>query len=112
LQWFSLPFHDFKILSNDFNSMLWVYLIFGAKTSSNTDKRVKLIEPVKQKERRGGHWAITGPLAWSGPSAIGGPPAMEWALASGGPTAFDGPPAFDRPPASIGSLPSMGPHLR
>ena len=75
--------------------MLWVYLIFGAKTSSHTDKRVKLVKPVKQKERRGGHRVFTGPLAWSGPSAIGGAPAMEWALAFGGPTAFDGPPAFD-----------------
>ena len=89
-----------------------VYLIFGAKTSSNTNKRVKLVESVKQKERRGGHWAFTGPLAWSRPSAIGGLPAMEWARAFGWPTAFDGRPAFDRPHASLGSLPSMGPRLR
>jgi len=57
--------------------MLWVYLIFGAKTSSHTDKRVKLVQPVKQKGRRGGHRAFTGPHAWSGPSAIGGLSAME-----------------------------------
>jgi len=82
--------------------MLWVDLIFGAKTSSHTDKRLKLVKPVKQKERRGGHRAFTGPLPWSGPSAIGGPPAIEWALAFGGPT------ALMVPLSSIGPLPSMG----
>jgi len=75
--------------------MLWVDLIFGAKTSSHTDKGEKLVKPVKQKERRGGHRAFTGPLTWSGPWPSVGPlpsigplppwaPRLRWA------------PAFDR----------------
>jgi len=111
LQWFPLAFDDFKIPSIILFHV--IDLIFGGKTSSQTDKRVKLVKPAKQKERRGGHRAFTGPLAWCGPSAIGGPPAMEWALAFGGPPAFDGLPIFDEPsafggPSAFRRTPALG----
>ena len=63
MQWFSLAFDDFKIPSIILFNV--GDLIFGTKTSSQTDKRVKLVKPAKQKER---------------PPGLHGPPRMEWAL--------------------------------
>jgi len=79
--------------------MLWVDLIFGAKTSSQTDKRVKLVKPVKQKERRGGHRARG--LLWAH--------CLRLSPCVFGPPVFDRPPTYDGPLPSIGPLPLVGP---